>query len=97
MPNSDINMVPAIYNFQTNNTIVYLFENFITESDMSVKYKIATTTSIGYDKQNNYMLIGYQKKGEVDKGGILRMTPAPDFNIIDNIDLDGIPQTIFVN
>lgn len=97
MPNSDINMVPAIYNFETNNTIVYLFENFITESDMSVKYKIATTTSIGYDEQNNYMLIGYQKKGEVDKGGILRITPDPDFNIIDNIDLDGIPRTIFVN
>ena len=97
MPNSDINMVPAIYNFETNNTIVYLFENFITEFDMSVKYKIASTTSIGYDEQNNYMLIGYQKKGEVDKGGILRITPDPDFNIIDNIDLDGIPQTIFVN
>ncbi len=97
MPNSEIDMVPAIYNFQTNNTVVYLFENFLTESDMNVKYKIASTTSIGYDEQNNYMLIGYKKKDEVNKGGILRITPAPDFNIIDNIDLDGVPQAIFVN
>ncbi|WP_339665649.1 hypothetical protein, partial [Maribacter arcticus] len=95
--NSAIDMVPAIYDFQTNNTVVYLFENFLTESDINVKYRIATTTSIGYDEQNNYMLIGYQKKGEVNKGGILRITPAPDFKIIDNIDLDGVPQTIFVN
>ena len=97
IPNADINMVPAIYNFQTNNTTVYLFENFISESDLSVKYKIATATSIGYDEHNNYMLIGYQKKDKINKGGILRITPAPDFNIIDNIDLDGVPQTIFVN
>tara|TARA_R110002153_G_scaffold30587_7_gene93847 strand:- start:5866 stop:6990 length:1125 start_codon:yes stop_codon:yes gene_type:complete len=97
MLNTEIDMVPAIYDFQTNNTVVYLFENFLTESDINVKYRIATTTSIGYDEQNNYMLIGYQKKGEVNKGGILRITPAPDFKIIDNIDLDGVPQTIFVN
>jgi len=97
MLNTEIAMVSAIYDFQTNNTVVYLFENFLTESDINVKYRIATTTSIGYDEQNNYMLIGYQKKGEVNKGGILRITPAPDFKIIDNIDLDGVPQTIFVN
>ncbi|MEH6760625.1 MAG: hypothetical protein V7687_05605 [Maribacter arcticus] len=97
MLNTEIDMVPAIYDFQKNNTVVYLFENFLTESDINVKYRIATTTSIGYDEQNNYMLIGYQKKGEVNKGGILRITPAPDFKIIDNIDLDGVPQTIFVN
>jgi hypothetical protein len=97
IPNSVIDMVPAIYDFQTNNTVVYLFENFLTESDINVKYKIASTTSIGYDELNNYMLIGYQKKDEENKGGILRITPAPNFKIIDNIDLEGVPQSIFVN
>lgn len=97
IPNSAIDMVPAIYDFQTNNTVVYLFENFLTESDINVKYKIASTTSIGYDELNNYMLIGYQKKDEENKGGILRITPAPNFKIIDNIDLEGVPQSIFVN
>jgi hypothetical protein len=97
MPNSEIDMVPAIYDFQTNNTVVYLFENFLTESDINVKYKIASTTTIGYDELNNYMLIGYQKKGEENKGGILRITPAPDFKIIDNIYLEGVPRAIFVN
>jgi hypothetical protein len=97
IPDSVIDMVPAIYDFQTNNTVVYLFENFLTESDINVKYKIASTTSIGYDELNNYMLIGYQKKDEENKGGILRITPAPNFKIIDNIDLEGVPQSIFVN
>ena len=95
--NSAIDMVPAIYDFQTNNTVVYLFENFLTESDINVKYKIASTTSIGYDELNNYMLIGYKKKDEENKGGILRITPAPNFKIIDNIDLEGVPKSIFVN
>ena len=55
-----------------------------------MKYSIAQTTSIAYDEKNNYVLIGYQKKGQVDKGGILRITPAPDFKLIDNIDLEGV-------
>ncbi|WP_339653757.1 hypothetical protein [uncultured Maribacter sp.] len=59
MPNSRIDMVPAIYDFQTNNKVVYLFENFLSHSELNVKYKIASTTSIGYDGLNNYMLIGY--------------------------------------
>ena len=96
IPNAEIEEVPAIYDFEKNSTVVYLFENFLTETELNMKYSIAQTTSIAYDEQNNYVLIGYQKKGQVDKGGILRITPAPDFKLIDNIDLEGVPKTIFV-
>ncbi|WP_339837462.1 hypothetical protein [uncultured Maribacter sp.] len=97
MQTSGVTSVPAIYNFQENSTVVYLFENFLSESELNVKYSIASTTSIGYDELNDFVLIGYQKKGNSNKGGILRISPAPEFKIIDNIDLDGVPQTIFVN
>ncbi|WP_324026908.1 hypothetical protein QSV08_04350 [Maribacter sp. BPC-D8] len=96
IPSAEIEEVPAIYDFEKNSTVVYLFENFLTETELNMKYSIAQTTSIAYDEKNNYVLIGYQKKGQVDKGGILRITPAPDFKLIDNIDLEGVPKTIFV-
>ncbi|MDP5062456.1 MAG: hypothetical protein NWP64_11110 [Maribacter sp.] len=95
VPTAEVVEVPAIYDFDKNSTVVYLFENFLTEIELYVKYNIAAATSIAYDEENNYVLIGYQKKGQVDKGGILRITPAPDFKLIDNIDLEGIPKTIF--
>ncbi|WP_291960258.1 hypothetical protein [Maribacter sp.] len=96
VPSAEITEVPAIYDFEKNSTVVYLFENFLTETELNIKYDIAQTTSVAYDEANNYVLIGYQKKGQVDKGGILRITPAPDFKLIDNIDLDGVPNTIFI-
>ena len=97
VPTSSIEKVPAIYDFEKNNTVVYLYENFLTETELNVKYNIAGTTSIGFDEKNNYVLIGYKKNSQQDKGGILRITPSPNFKIIDHIDLDGIPETIFVN
>ncbi len=96
IPSAEIEEVPAIYDFEKNSTVVYLFENFLTETELNMRYSIDQTTSIAYDEKNNYVLIGYQKKGQVDKGGILRITPSPDFKLIDNIDLEGVPKTIFV-
>lgn len=96
MPSAVIETVPAIYDFDKNNTVVYLYENFMTEAELNVKYNIAATTSIGYDEQNDLILIGYRKKGQ-QSGGILRISPAPDFKIIDNIDLGAVPESIFVN
>ena len=96
MSSAAIETVPAIYDFENNSTVVYLYENFLSESELHVKYSIAKTTSIGYDDKRKFVLIGYKKKGQLDKGGILRISPAPDFKIIDNIDLEGVPNTIFV-
>lgn len=96
VPSAEIEEVPAIYDFEKNSTVVYLFENFLTETELNMKYSVANTSAIAYDEKNNYVLIGYEKNGQTDKGGILRITPAPDFKLIDNIDLDGVPRTIFV-
>ena len=73
-----------------------VIENFLTETELDIKYNIAETTAIAYDNKNNYVLIGYKKNGSADEGGILRITPSPDFKLIDNLDLEGVPQTIFV-
>ncbi|HDZ06226.1 hypothetical protein LCGC14_0292280 [marine sediment metagenome] len=96
MPSATVSEVPAIYDFEKNSTVVYLFENFLTETELNVKYNIAETTAIAYDDKNNYVLIGYKENGTTDKGGILRITPSPDFKLIDNLNLEGVPQTIFV-
>lgn len=96
IPSGVIQTVPAIYDFQKNKTVVYLYENFLSEAELKVKYNIAATTSIGYDEQNDFVLIGYAKNNQLGEGGILRIRPTPNFKIIDNIDLAGIPQTIFV-
>lgn len=96
IPSAAIETVPAIYDFDKNNTVVYLYENFMTEAELNIKYDIATTTSIGYDEENDLILIGYQKKGQ-QGGGILRISPTPNFKIIDDIDLDAVPESIFVN
>ncbi|MEP2239976.1 MAG: hypothetical protein ABJI22_16520 [Maribacter sp.] len=96
VPTAEIVEVPAIYDFEKNSTVVYLFENFLTDTELKVKYNIANTSAITYDEKNNYVLIGYEKNGQANMGGILRITPAPDFKLIDNIDLDGVPKTIFV-
>lgn len=96
IPSAQIQTVPAIYDFQKNKTVVYLYENFLSETELKVKYDIAATTSIAYDEQNDFVLIGYAKNNKLDEGGILRIRPTPNFKIIDNIDLAGIPQTIFV-
>ena len=93
---SSVTTVPASYDFKKNSTVVYLYENFLSETELNVKYSIASTTAIGFDDDNGFILIGYQKKGQSEKGGMLRISPAPDFKIIDNIDLEGIPQNIFV-
>ncbi|MGC1514307.1 MAG: hypothetical protein WA810_01915 [Maribacter sp.] len=94
---AEINIVPATYDFVANNTVVYLYENFLTEAQMNVAFDIKATTTLGFDAANNIMLIGYEKKGTQQTGGILRVTPAPDFKLIDNTDLEGIPQAIFVD
>lgn len=96
IPTATIATVPAIYDFDKNSTVVYLYENFLTETELNVKYAIGATTSVGFDELNNLVLIGYRKKGE-QGGGILRISPAPDFKIIDNIDLEAVPEAIFIN
>jgi hypothetical protein len=95
MKTSDGGKIPAVYNFDTSTAVLYYFENFLTTAQLDVEYNVDSTTSVGYDQKNDLILIGYKKKGQENKGGILRISPAPDFSFIDNYDLIGVPLAIF--
>jgi len=89
--------IAAVYDFKENVSILYIYENFLTLEERNLKYEIEDTTMVSYDSKNNLILIGYKKKGESDKGGLLRIKPIPDPKFLDNVDLDGIPMELFLN
>ncbi len=89
-------LIPAVYNFSENLTTLYAYENFLTEAERDLEYKIETTTMVGFDGKNGYLLIGYKKLDGSGKGGLLRIKPAPEPAVIDNLELDGIPYDIIV-
>lgn len=93
--NSIYPIVPAIYDFGENLVILYAYENFLTEAQRDLEYEIETTTMVDFDIKNDYMLIGYKKKG-AQKGGLLRIRTGAEPAVIDNIDVDGIPHSIVV-
>ncbi len=87
--------IPAVYDFTKNLVTMYAFENFLTAEKREFEFEIETTTAINYDKENNIILIGYKKRDK-QKGGLLRIKPAPEPAFIDNIDLSGVPYEIFI-
>jgi hypothetical protein len=89
--------IPAVFDFETNTAILYYYENFLSEQEQSVEFKIGRTTMVSYDAKNNLMVIGYKKSGEPDKGGLLRIRPIPNPAFIDNMDLNGVPFQIYTN
>jgi len=95
MKTSDGGKIPAVYNFETSTAVLYYFENFLTTAQLDIEYNVDYTTAVGYDQKNDLILIGYKKKGQENKGGILRISPAPDFSFIDNYELIGVPLAIF--
>ncbi|MBQ4914947.1 hypothetical protein J8L85_10900 [Maribacter sp. MMG018] len=88
--------IPATYDFSANTAVLYYYENFLSTAQLSVEFEIASTTSIAYDYANDIILVGYKKTGSGNTGGILRITSSPELTFIDNIDLDGIPRSIYV-
>ncbi len=97
---SEYDASPAIYDFSKNLTIIYSFENFLTGAQRNLEFEIENTTVVGYDSENDLILIGYKKSSGNDKGGLLRITPNPLPDkpaFIDNINLDGVPTQIIVN
>lgn len=87
-------VIPAAYDFSSNLNTLYPFEGYLTEQERDFEYEIETTTMVGYDKKNGYMLIGYKKTGQANAGGILRVRTGANPAVIDNIDIDGIPFNI---
>jgi len=87
--------IPAVYNFDTRTAILYYFENFLTEAQLNVEYNIELATTVAYDEKNNFIIVGYKKRNQQHKGGLLRLAPSPNFSIIDNYDLNGVPVAVF--
>lgn len=88
--------IPAFYDFQQNKVILYYFENYLTDQQLNTELNIQSATAVGFDAENNFILVGYRQKDNTNLGGILRLTPTPDFSYVDHIDLDGIPKAILV-
>ena len=94
--NSSYSHIPAIYDFENQLTVLYAFENFLTEAQRNVQFSIENTTAVNYDEKNNLLLVGYAKS-DGSGGGILRIKPAPEPTFIGNLDLSGIPYVIRTN
>ena len=84
--------IPAIYDFTNNLAILYFYENFLTASQLEFEYKIGDTTMVSYDDTNGIMIVGYQKLDNEGKGGLLRIQLEPIPELLDNLDLDGVPK-----
>ncbi|MGI9552505.1 MAG: hypothetical protein ACR2MT_14985 [Aurantibacter sp.] len=89
-------IVPAVYDFEEKLAVIYAYENFLTEAERNFEFEIESTTMVGYDEKNDYILIGYKKTGSANKGGLMRIKQAPEPALIDNLDVDGIPYKLFV-
>ncbi|MDC6405562.1 MULTISPECIES: hypothetical protein [Maribacter] len=85
---------PAVYDFQANKATLYFFENFLSNEQITL-LNIKSATAIAYDLEHDYIVIGYAKTDGTE-GGILRITPTPDFRYIDAIDLEGLPRAIIM-
>ncbi|HET8736235.1 MAG TPA: hypothetical protein VFM69_06535 [Pricia sp.] len=94
---SSYERIPAVYDFEMNSTVLYAYENFLTEAERDFKFEIENTTVVRYDEANNLLLVGYKKSGGDDRGGILRINPVPNPAFAGNLDLDGIPYAIYVD
>lgn len=88
--------ISAIYDFEENSAVLYAYENFLTEAQRNFEYEIERTTMVSYDEANNLLLIGYKKKGHQNKGGLLRIKPAPAPKFIDNTNLEGVPYELHI-
>ena len=86
---------PAVYDFSANKATLYFFENFLSNEQLT-QLNIQSATAIAYDGENNHIIIGFAKNNGIGNGGILRITPTPDFSYIDAIDLEGVPKAIVV-
>jgi len=95
--NSIYPVVAAIYDFDKNNTVLYAFENFLTETQRNFEYEIDRTTLVGFDEKNEILLIGYSKSDESGEGGLLRIKIGTEPKLVDNLDLSGIPYALFID
>ena len=94
-PASEFTGIPAIYDFANNLALLYYYENYLTASQLEIEFNIGETTMVAFDDVNKVMLIGYQKKDDGNKGGLLRIQLEPEPEFLDNLNINGIPHQIF--
>ena len=92
---SNYPLISAIYDFHENTAVLYAYENFLTEAQRDFEFEIENTTMVSYDEENDLLLIGYKKKGNQSRGGLIRIKTTPNPVLIDNTNLEGIPIKIF--
>jgi hypothetical protein len=93
---SETDGITATHNFNSNTTVPYYFENFLNETKFKVEFDVETATTLNYDNVNDLISIQY-KKNTTSGGGIIRITPAPNLTLVDNLDLEDVPTHIFPN
>ncbi len=89
--------IPAVYDFGENLTVLYAYENFLTEAQLNFEFEIGNTTVVHYDEANSLLLIGYKKTGEGNKGGLLRIKTVPNPKFAGNLNLEGVPYAIYLD
>ncbi len=95
--NSVYSQIPAVYDFDKNLTVLYAYENFLTEAQLNFEFEIENTTVVNYDEANSLLLVGYKKTGTGNKGGLLRIKTGPSPKFAGNLDLNGAPYAIYVD
>ena len=95
---SDYSMVATTYDFEKNLIVRYVYEQILSVQQRDFEFEIETTTAVGFDSENNMILVGYEKISGTKKGGLMRILLDEENNIkaIDNINLDGVPSEIIV-
>lgn len=93
----NISDVPSVFDFDKNLTVMYYYENFLSEENRKKVFRIGKTTMMAYDHENEFVIIGYRRHDDKNKGGIIRIKPVPNPEFIDQIDVDGVPTNIFIN
>ena len=88
-----IKTIAAMHDFDKKSTLLYYFENFLSEAQPKVAYNVKSVTAVSFDKINNLIVIGYEKN-TISGGGIIRITPAPNLTFVDNFYLQDTPLII---
>jgi hypothetical protein len=85
--------IGAIYHLARRTVVLYDFKNFLRPDQLEFEYNIGSATALGYDANNEILIIGY-REASGQKGGILRVETEPSLRFIDQLSLPSPPVAI---
>jgi hypothetical protein len=88
--------IPGVYDFDNNLGTLYYFQNFLTQEQLEMELNINKAMSLAFDNKEQILYIGYQKKDDTSKGGILQLKLYPELVYLANSNLDGLPEAICI-